>query len=213
MSNIIDIRERIKSNRKEKGICNYEDKSISELVEQFLEDSKGMDKEERYSYFMLKWIHRKKYILTEEVLVKIDNEIRKRLKMQVEEKKEIIENSIRIYAFKKQLKVKNTEQIISSLPRVEDMRMYKYKIDNKNVSRYKENMCCTYIKGEFRVEDVKQGGQVLLKGKSENSREYKLLLDYPMYKYLSPGDIIICKLSRKTFYVYWEIDSLYYVGK
>lgn len=62
-----------------------------------------------------------------------------------------------------------------------------------------------FEKQTFLVKSKQEGGQIILTGK--NNREYKLLLEYPYYKYLEPGDKIRCKLKRKLFYVYWEIDE------
>ena len=68
-------------------------------------------------------------------------------------------------------------------------------------------MATTYEQAIFEVTECKEGGQIVL-NKLGQSKQYKLLLEYPAYKYIRKGDIIHAIIKRRLFYVYWEIEEI-----
>jgi len=68
-------------------------------------------------------------------------------------------------------------------------------------------MATTYEQAVFKVEECKEGGQVVLV-KLYQDKQYKLLLDFPTCKYFKKGDLIHAIIKRKLFYVYWELQEI-----
>lgn len=63
-----------------------------------------------------------------------------------------------------------------------------------------------YVKGEFVIKTVNSSGQVIL---VRNNKEYKIFIEYPKYRNFEIGQVIKCMLSKKVFFVYWELEYTY----
>lgn len=113
------------------------------------------------------------------------------------------EEYMRIYKAKNLLQKMTRDPVISVDPVVIDLERYR---DKKKKSGYGE-IATTYEQAIFEVQECKEGGQVIL-NKIGQSKPYKLLLEYPAYKYLRKGDIIHAIIKRKLFYVYWELEEV-----
>ncbi len=110
---------------------------------------------------------------------------------------------MRVYKARNMLMKLTRDPVISVDPIVIAIEKYKEK---RKKARYTD-IATTYEQAIFSVEACKEGGQVCLVKQGQN-KQYKLLLEYPIYKYLKKGDILHAVLKRKLFYVYWEIDEL-----
>ena len=62
-------------------------------------------------------------------------------------------------------------------------------------------------KATFKIVKVKSSGVIEMTC-DESGKIYSLLLDYPLYKYMEVGDYIRCRIFKRLFYVYWEIDQV-----
>ncbi|MBP3886895.1 MAG: hypothetical protein J6F30_04475 [Cellulosilyticum sp.] len=113
------------------------------------------------------------------------------------------EEYMRIYKAKNLLQKMTKDPVISVDPIVIDLAKYKEK---KKKSNYGE-IATTYEQALFEVEECKEGGQVIL-NKVAQGKTYKLLLEYPAYKYLKKGDLIHAIIKRRLFYVYWEFEEV-----
>ncbi|MBE6023027.1 MAG: hypothetical protein E7231_07315 [Cellulosilyticum sp.] len=113
------------------------------------------------------------------------------------------EEYMRIYKAKNLLQKMTKDPVISVDPIVIDLDKYRAR---KKKSGYSE-IATTYEQALFEVQECKEGGQVILNKPSHN-KQYKLLLEYPAYKYLRKGDIIHAVIKRKLFYVYWELEEI-----
>lgn len=113
------------------------------------------------------------------------------------------EEYMRIYKAKNLLQKMTKDPVISVDPIVIDLAKYKEK---KKKSNYGE-IATTYEQALFEVEECKEGGQVIL-NKIAQGKAYKLLLEYPAYKYLKKGDLIHAIIKRRLFYVYWEFEEV-----
>lgn len=110
---------------------------------------------------------------------------------------------MRVYKARNMLLKLTKDPVIGVNPIVIDLNKYRSKKSQKSYS----DIGTTYEQALFRVQECKEGGQVLLTKLNQN-KVYKLLLEYPAYKYLREGDLIQATIKRKLFYVYWEIEEL-----
>ena len=84
---------------------------------------------------------------------------------------------MRVFKAKNMLMKLTKDPVISLNPMVVDINRYRDK--KKKVCTEKAT---TYEQALFEVEKCKEGGQIILK-KPHQNKEYKLLLEYPAYKY------------------------------
>lgn len=110
---------------------------------------------------------------------------------------------MRIYKAKNLLQKMTKDPVISVDPIIVDLEKYR----SKKVKKSYSEIATTYEQALFEVQECKEGGQVIL-NKLGQSKPYKLLLEYPTYKYLRKGDILHAVIKRKLFYVYWEIEEI-----
>lgn len=110
---------------------------------------------------------------------------------------------MRAYKAKNMLLRLTRDPVISLNPMVIDINKYR---DKKNKEGRSER-ATTYEQALFRVAQCKEGGQIILNKLNQN-KEYKILLEYPVYKYLKEGDFLHAVIKKKLFYVYWEIDEI-----
>lgn len=113
------------------------------------------------------------------------------------------EEYMRVYKAKNLLQKMTRDPVVSVDPIVIDLEKYR---DKKKRNSYSE-IATTYEQALFKVEECKEGGQVILTKLSQD-KQYKLLLEYPTYKYLKAGDLIQATIKRRLFYVYWEIEEV-----
>lgn len=113
------------------------------------------------------------------------------------------EEYMRLYKVRNKLSSLTKDPVIAVDPIVIDLSRYRQR---KNKGGYQE-LATTYEQAIFKVVECKEGGQVTLT-KSRQNKEYKLLLEYPIYKDLKPGDLIHATIKRKLFYVYWELEEI-----
>lgn len=113
------------------------------------------------------------------------------------------EEYMRLYKVRNKLLSLTKDPVIAIDPLVIDLNRYRQK---KNKGGYQE-IATTYEQAIFKVIECKEGGQVTL-AKPRQNKEYKLLLEYPVYKDLKPGDLIHATIKRKLFYVYWELEEI-----
>lgn len=113
------------------------------------------------------------------------------------------EEYMRIYKARNLLQRITKDPIISVDPIVVDLDKYRYQKGKKNYGE----IATTYEQAFFEVQECKEGGQVIL-NKLGQTKQYKLLLEYPVYKYLRKGDILHATIKRKLFYVYWELEEI-----
>ncbi len=95
------------------------------------------------------------------------------------------------------------DPVISIDPIIIGFERYK----NKRNKQAGGDRATTYVQALFEVLECKDGGLVVL-SKLGTDKTYKILLEYPTYKYLRAGDIIHAIIRRKLFYVYWEFEEL-----
>lgn len=112
---------------------------------------------------------------------------------------------MRIYKVRNILLKMTKDPILAVDPLVIDLNFYRNK--NKKKKSHSMEMATTYEQGIFKVSECKEGGQVFLTKLNQN-KTYKLLLDYPTYKYFKKGDLIHAVIKKKLFYVYWELEEL-----
>lgn len=110
---------------------------------------------------------------------------------------------MRLYKVRNKLLSLTKDPVIAVDPLVIDLNRYRQK---KNKGGYQE-IATTYEQAIFKVTECKEGGQITLM-KPRQNKEYKLLLEYPIYKDLKPGDLIHATIKRKLFYVYWELEEI-----
>lgn len=113
------------------------------------------------------------------------------------------EEYMRVYKAKNLLQRMTSDPVISVDPIIVDLNKYR----NKKKKSAKGEIATTYEQALFEVTECKEGGQVIFNKISQN-KPYKLLLEYPAYKYLKKGDIIHAIIKRKLFYVYWELEEV-----
>ena len=110
---------------------------------------------------------------------------------------------MRVYKAKNMLLKMTKDPVVSVNPIVIALDKYKEK---KKKNSYTD-LATTYEQAIFKVQECKEGGQVILT-KLGQDKPYKLLLEYPVYKYLKVGDMMHAVIKRKLFYVYWEVEEL-----
>lgn len=113
------------------------------------------------------------------------------------------EEYMRIYKARNLLQRITKDPIISVDPIVVDLDKYRYQKGKKSYGE----IATTYEQAFFEVQECKEGGQVVF-NKLGQTKQYKLLLEYPAYKYLRKGDILHATIKRKLFYVYWELEEI-----
>ncbi|WP_070000661.1 hypothetical protein [Cellulosilyticum sp. I15G10I2] len=113
------------------------------------------------------------------------------------------EEYMRVYRVRNMLQRVTKDPILATDPLVVDLNYYK----NKKKKNDSVEMVTTYEQAVFKVQECKEGGQVILT-KLCQEKIYKLLLEYPTYKYFKKGDLIHAIIKRKLFYVYWEIEEI-----
>lgn len=183
-----------------------------ELLEQliliwFPDNNRHLDEQQAYQIIytindVYKYIHRhshteeieRKQILTEESTI-----------LQIYAKE-----YMRIYKVKRLLQEMTNDPIISVNPTVIDLMKYK----NKKTKGPYSDIGKSYEQALFRVQECKEGGQVIL-NKLNASKQYKLLLDYPVYKYIKKGDLLQAVIKRRFFCIYWELEEIktYYLAE
>lgn len=109
----------------------------------------------------------------------------------------------RVYKVRNLLQRITKDPVISVDPLVVDLGKYRYKKEKRSYGE----IATTYEQALFEVQECKEGGQVIL-NKISQTKQYKLLLEYPAYKYMRKGDILHVTLKRKLFYVYWELEEV-----
>ncbi len=109
----------------------------------------------------------------------------------------------RAYKAKNMLLSMTLDPVISIDPLIIGFERYK----NKRNKQSSSNRSTTYVQALFEVVECKDGGLVVL-SKLGTDKTYKILLEYPIYKYLKLGDLIHAIIRRKLFYVYWEFEEL-----
>lgn len=109
----------------------------------------------------------------------------------------------RAYKAKNMLLKMTLDPVISIEPLVIGFDRYK----NKRKRESSVERSNAFIQAFFNVRECKEGGLIIL-SKMNSDKTYKILLEYPTYKYLKQGDIIHAVIRRKLFYVYWEIEEL-----
>lgn len=70
----------------------------------------------------------------------------------------------------------------------------------------KRHISTEYAKGAFIIKEIEEGGRVTLE---KGGKDYKILMEYPKYKEYVEGEVIKCMLSKKMFYVYWDLEYTY----
>lgn len=110
---------------------------------------------------------------------------------------------MRVYKAKNLLQKMTQDPVISVDPVIVDLGKYREK---KKKLSYSE-VATTYEQALFEIQECKEGGQIVLNKLNQN-KSYKLLLEYPVYKYMQKGDIIHATIKRRLFYVYWEIEEV-----
>ncbi|PHV70035.1 hypothetical protein CS063_12890 [Sporanaerobium hydrogeniformans] len=113
------------------------------------------------------------------------------------------EEYIRLYKVRNNLLKSTKDPIISIQPLVIDLSNYRYKKKKDSLA----DLATTYEQAIFEVQECKEGGQIILTKRGQ-AKQYKLLLEYPTYKYFKQGDFIQGIIKRKLFYVYWEIEEI-----
>ncbi len=112
------------------------------------------------------------------------------------------ERYMRVYKVKNLLQKLTRDPVISVDPIIIDLERYRQK-KKANCNE----VATTYEQALFEVQECKEGGQIILNKLNQN-KAYKLLLEYPVYKYMRKGDIIHAIIKRRLFYVYWEIEEV-----
>lgn len=110
---------------------------------------------------------------------------------------------MRVYKVRNRLLKLTKDPVIAVDPIVVDLNKYR----NKKKKGEFGDLATTYEQGLFQVTECKEGGQVVLV-KPMQTKQYKLLLEYPVYKDLKKGDLIHATIKRKLFYIYWELDEI-----
>ncbi len=173
---------------------------------------------------LLYWIPRNKKYLSEsqayQVVFTINDiyayimECKQKIYGQEEKEKEVLpeepailsiygEEYIRLYKLRNSLLKSTCDPIISIQPLVIDLNNYRSKRKKESLAE----LATTYEQALFEVKECKEGGQIILTKRGQ-AKQYKLLLEYPIYKYFRQGDFIQGIIKRKLFYVYWEIEEL-----
>ena len=111
----------------------------------------------------------------------------------------------RIYNAKSKVFNIINDPVINGNKKLISLDNYIYKKNKSN--QQNKDIATTYENSLFIVQEIKDGGQLILKSLSKD-KEYKLLLEYPSYKYFKAGDILQAVIKRKIFYVFWEIEEL-----
>lgn len=110
---------------------------------------------------------------------------------------------MRVYKVRNLLLKLTKDPIIAINPIVVDLNKYRIKKKKGGCS----DIATTYEQALFQVQECKEGGQIILT-KPGQTKQYKLLLEYPTYKYLKKDDLLHAIIKRKLFYVYWELDEV-----
>ena len=113
------------------------------------------------------------------------------------------EEYMRVYRIRNMLLKITHDPIIATHPYIVDLNNYR---NRKKRTGY-NGIGTTYEQAVFKVEQCKEVGQIVLK-KCYHDKEYKLLLEYPTYKYFKKGDLLHAIIKRKLFYVYWELEEI-----
>ncbi len=113
------------------------------------------------------------------------------------------EEYMRLYKVRNRLLNLTKDPVIGVDPVVIDLNRYRQR---RKKGGYQE-IATTYEQAIFKVTECKEGGQITLT-KPRQNKEYKLLLEYPVYKDLKTGDLIHATIKRKLFYVYWELEEV-----
>lgn len=113
------------------------------------------------------------------------------------------EEYMRVYKAKSLLQQMTSDPVIAVDPIIIDLDRYRSK---KKRGAYSD-IATTYEQALFEVQECKEGGQIIL-NKIGQTKQYKMLLEYPAYKYLRAGDILQAVIKRKLFYVYWELEEI-----
>lgn len=109
----------------------------------------------------------------------------------------------RIYKVRNLLLSLTKDPVIGVDPIVIDLSKYR----QQKKQSFHNDLMTNYEQATFEVEECKDGGVVLL-NKLGYNKTYKMLLEYPIYKYLKKGDILQACIKRKFFSVYWEFEEV-----
>ncbi len=206
-----------------KNSCVYEmQKSGIEVLSKYITNSGLNVPEDDFDRQMLNklllyWLPRNKKYLSDveayQIIYTIQDIYRYiKTKSQIKEKETdtptILESYgqeyMRVYKAKNMLLKMTKDPVVSVNPIV--IALDKYKEKKKKNNNYTD-LATTYEQAIFKVQECKEGGQVILT-KLGQDKPYKLLLEYPVYKYLKVGDMMHAVIKRKLFYVYWEVEEL-----
>ena len=193
--------------------------------------SSGLDVDENYlqadtlSKLVLYWIPKNKKYLSEEQAYQViytihdiynyiqHNRVDDKEKPNKKHNKKALEDPtilelygseyIRLYKVRNKLLSLTKDPVIAVNPLVIDINRYKLKKKKAGCAE----TATTYEQAVFMVTECNDGGQITLK-KPKQNKEYKLLLEYPVYKDLKQGDLIHAIIKRKLFYVYWELEEI-----
>lgn len=192
-----------------------------EIVRRYINDNHLDIREEDFEQRLLEkliliWLPKNKKYLSEtevyQIIYTIHDIVCYIEKKGNESKEKVEENTIlklygkeymRVYKAKSFLQQMTDDPVISIDPIVIDLDRYKNK---KKRSNYTE-LATTYEQGLFQIQGCKEGGQIIL-NKMGQIKQYKMLLEYPGYKYLKVGDLLQIVIKRKLFYVYWELEEI-----
>lgn len=163
---------------------------------------------EKLEEFILVWLPKNKRYLSDEEgyqLIKTINEIFCQI-TQTNETSTIVDiyadEYRRIYKVRNMLLGLTTDPVINVDPIIIDLNKYRHQKEP-----VRNDLISNYEQATFEVRECKDGGVVLL-NKLGNNKQYKMLLEYPIYKYLKKGDILQASLKRKFYSVYWEFEEV-----
>ena len=78
----------------------------------------------------------------------------------------------------------------------------------KEVKASRERLATQYVSGIFVVNFLNDSGRMEIQ---RGSNCYKLLLDGSQQKEFRVGDTVKAVISKKMYYVYWEIEYVDYI--
>ena len=195
------MEELIKKVNKEKNFIynEYVKLTLSFLAKHKLSSSDDV------KYFINYWIPNKIRYANEDYILKLKYYIQDTFKDLIDDNFECdITELLRIYKVKNLILKSINDPVLDGNAKIIIFDNYIHKKNKK------EDVATTYQKSKFIVKEIKDGGQIIFESLFKN-KQYKCLIEYPIYKYLKVNDILSMTLKRKLFYVYWEIDELYLI--
>lgn len=113
------------------------------------------------------------------------------------------EEYLRLYKARRALGKLVGEPVIHSDPIVIDLNAYKEYLINQK----KKDKMSIREQGIFQIADIHQEGLLTLKKIGQN-QYYKVLLTPLLIEDMRKGDILHSTLSKKIFFIYWEIIQI-----